>query len=192
VTQLERLKKSTEAKVLFLTDRIVLVIVALRTIQRQAQKRLASVFDKILLPRFVIPLEPAADKISRRGKSQLIVGHDFIRGQHLNNHAIVALVGTDRTDDPVTPTPDHRITVHDVGHRTATIPIAVTPDVHPVTGPPLAISGRRQKPFDHALVRIRRILGKKVPQLVRRRWHANQVEIHPPQQNLFLGGGQGG
>ena len=78
--QFQRFKERSKSKVFFLCERVEFMIVALTTIERQSQKRFASMFDQILLPGFVIPFKPAANKISGGNNIVVIGRHQLIGG----------------------------------------------------------------------------------------------------------------
>ena len=65
-------------------------------------------------------------------------GGQLVAGEHLLDHPVVALVGVERLDDPVAPVPDMRVAV--AGLLAQPIPVAVSPDVHPVPPPALAMT----------------------------------------------------
>src|SRR5262249_330274 len=90
-----------------------------------------------------------------------------------------------RLDDPVAPVPDVALAVpYFVG--AASIPIAVAPDVHPVTSPALAILRARQKLIHDLLIGILGAIGQKRVDLLASGWDADQVEIHPSQQRVSV------
>ena len=108
---------------------------ALAAVQCQPEERLARVFDQIFLPCFVVPFEPASNKVSGRDDVLIIGRQQLIRRQHFDDHLMVGFVLVQRLHDPVFPSPDHGIAVHHIGHGSAAIPVAITPDVHPVSSP---------------------------------------------------------
>src|SRR5581483_924989 len=122
VTQFQRFEESTETEILLLTDWIVLVIVAMGTVERQAEKGLARVFDLVAHPRVVVPLEPVADDEPGGNDILIVAWLGLIGGQHLDDHAIIALVLVQGTHDPVAPAPDLWIAVHHIRHGAAAVP----------------------------------------------------------------------
>ena len=109
-------------------------------------------------------------------------GAEFVAGQHLDDHLVVGLVGVERFDDPVAPAPDVRLALADFG--AVTVPVAVSPDIHPVPAPALAIMRAVEQPIDDLLVGVGRFVGQKSLHFGARRRQADQVEIDAPQQAL--------
>src|SRR5262249_38771684 len=138
LAQTQRFEEGAEAEILLLRDRIVLVIVTVSAIQRQAKEGLAGVLDNVAHPLIGIERIPVAHQVTRR-IAPALVGRDLVAGQHRGEHAIVAAIGIERADDPVAPAINLRGAVPDIRNRAPAIPVAVTPDVHPVPRPALAM-----------------------------------------------------
>ena len=142
VPQFQWLKERSKSKVLFLSQRIVLVIVALSAIQSQPKKCLARMLNQVFLPSLVVPFEPTAHQVPCGYKTLIVIRHQLISRKHLDNHLIVRFVLVNRPNNPVSPSPNHGITVHHIGHRATTVPITVSPDIHPVPCPTFAMLRR--------------------------------------------------
>src|SRR4029079_6038323 len=114
-----------------------LVIMASATIHRDAEKCLGGVLDGRFQPSRAAELFPIANEKTRSTQSIRIGWRDFVTGQHLGRHAIVAFICVERFDDPIAPAPDMPGAVADL--LAVTGPVAVAPDVHPVPRPTLAV-----------------------------------------------------
>src|SRR5262249_36113683 len=135
----------------------------------------------ILQPDVTVEPEPVAHQKPGRAQRLWIGRRDFVARQHLEDHPVVAFIIVQRLDDPVAPAPDVAPAApYFVG--AAPIPIAVAPDVHPVTAPSLAILRARQKLIYHLLIGILGAIGQKRVDLLPSGWDSDQVEIHPSQQ----------
>ena len=189
-TNLVRLEESSEAIEVRLRDWVVLVIVALRTIHRQAEEGLRGVFDGIFHPSVAVEDEvlPGQEAVA----AQLVgIGRiEFVGGKHLAQHLVVALVAIQRFDDPVTPVPHVLLAI--ANFDTKTPPIRIAPDVHPVATPALAVLLAAQQSFDDGFICRLRLSGifllERVLFLARGR-QPDQIEIDAPQQHTLVGQG---
>ena len=143
-----RLKERAEAVVVFLRDRIKLVIMAASTFQSQPQKCLTCLLDRFEHPHVAVKLVPVAAEKSRRTQHVGIGRSDLITGQHFNDHPVVRLVGIQRIHDPVPPAPDVALAVTDLIDPAAAVPVAVAPDIHPVPSPAFAVFRASQQIVD--------------------------------------------
>ena len=131
-----------------------------------AEERLRRVLDRVLQPLLaaeqLVSCAPGSRwRAARRGRP----GASSSAASISSDHAVVALVGVERLDDPVAPAPDVRLAV---AHLLAPAgPVAVAPDVHPVPAPALAVPRDRQQPIDDLLVRVRRRVREEGVQLLR-------------------------
>ena len=67
--------------------------------------------------------------------------------------------------------------------RPAPIPVAVTPDVHPVPAPALPITRTGEQLGHNLVIGIGRLIGKKCAQFIACGRQADEVEVDAPQQN---------
>ena len=182
-----RLEEGSKTKILFLRDRVELVIVAAATLQREAQERLTGVFDEIEHPDVAVELVPVPPDEAGRGQSRHVGRGNFISGQHLDQHPVVRLVVVERIDDPVSPPPDVTLAVPDLVDRAAAIPVGVPPDIHPMPSPTLAVLRPLQQIIDHSFVVARFGAGRERTQFVARWRQADQIEMNSPQPRRAIG-----
>ena len=67
----------------------------MRTVKREPKERLACVFDDIAHPLVRVERIPVSDQIAGGRARLLVFGGDFVGGEHLDEHAVVALVGVE-------------------------------------------------------------------------------------------------
>jgi hypothetical protein len=168
-SHLVRFKDRAEAVVIELTDRVVLVVVALGAVDRQTQERLARMFDRTVEPGRTIEEIVVTGEEAGRPYDVGIVRRQFVTGQHLLDHPIVALVGVERFDNPVAPMPEMLLAVTELFAEA--IPIGVPPDIHPVTRPAFPMPLTAQQFVDDAFP------GTIVLQLFDSGRQADQVEV---------------
>ena len=128
--------------ILGLPNGIVHVVMAPRTVERQAEKRLAGVLNRVVQPDIPVELEPVPHQKTGRAERIGIVRSQLVARQHFLDHAVIASVAIERLDDPVAPPPDMRLAL--AHFRAVAIPVAVAPYVHPMAAPTLAV-GRRSE-----------------------------------------------
>ena len=132
-----RLEDGAELVVVEVVNRVVFMVVALGAIHGQPHEGLASVFNRVIEPgRTIEFIVTSGQKTGSRDRLQIPRG-DFISGQHLSNHLVVAFVFIERSDDPVPPAPKLFLAVAHL--ITKAVPVRVTPDIHPVPGPSLTV-----------------------------------------------------
>ena len=132
-----RLEDGSHSIIIDLRDRIIFVIVALRTVHGQAKERLRRMLDRFVKPRRAIEEKVIASQKAGCAECVPIGRCDFVGRQHLDDHSVITLVFVQRFDDPVTPTPNMLLAVTQL--RPEPEPIRVPPDVHPMAAPALAI-----------------------------------------------------
>ena len=152
-------------------------------------KKALDVFDGGLHPHVAIEPIPVARQEAAGSPCLRIERRDFIGGQHLADHLVVGLVGVERLNDPIAPPPDVRFAFAHLG--SIAVPIAITPDVHPVPAPALAVLRAGQQVVDHALVGVRGGIGQKLPELRGRRRQSDQVQVHA-RKSTFLAAADSG
>ena len=114
---------------------------------------------------------------------------DLVGGEHLFEHAVVALGLVQRFDDPVAPVP-HVFFLHVADLFAQAVPVAVAPNVHPVPAPALAVMRVGQEPIDDALPGIGAFVVEKVAKLRDGRRQPGQVPVDAPQQGWLVRLGQ--
>src|SRR5439155_26537929 len=92
-------------------------------------------------------------------------------------------VPVQRFDDPVAPAPDMRLAVTDLAAVAPAGPVAVTPDVHPVAAPALAVLRTLEKAIDDLLVSFRVAITEKGVQFLGCRRQADQIEVDAAQKD---------
>ena len=182
------LEERAQTIVILLRHRIVLMIVAAAALERDAEEGRADVFHGVLQPDGAIEDIEVAAEVTRCTLHVLVARRQFVAGEHLDDHPVVALVLVERLDDPVAPPPDVSAAVAQLVDRPAPVPVAVPPDIHPVPAPALAVTRTGQQFVHDLLVGVRRVVGEEGVQLVSRRRQADQVEVNPAEQHFFFGG----
>ena len=71
------------------------MVVAVRAVKGEAEESLASVFDYIAHPLVWVERIPVSDQITRGHARLVVIGRDFIGGEHLGEHAVIALVSVE-------------------------------------------------------------------------------------------------
>ena len=170
-----RFEDGPEPVIVFMSDGVILVIMALGTIKSQADKGLCCMFYCSVQPGSAVKEVVVAGEKTRGPDSTRVGGGQFVSGQHFLNHAVVALVVVEGLYNPVTPTPNVLLAVSKLFIET--VPIRITPDVHPVTGPALTVLGAGEE-FIH-----NRLPCPSVMQLFVRRRQADEVEIETADEN---------
>ena len=135
------------------------MIMAESAIEPQAKESLPGMLYDVTHPSVVVEREPTADQVASRDDSVIVRRVQFVGGDHLADHLVVSFSLVEGVDDPISPAPNVWVTVSDISHGTTTVPVAVAPDVHPVSSPTLAILGALQELVnDLAIMLIARIL----------------------------------
>ncbi len=135
-----RLEERAERVIVGLGDRVVLVVVALRAVEREAQERLGRVLDGVVQPDVAIELVPVADQEAGRAQRLGSSRVGLVGGEHRDDHSVVGQVAIERFDDPVAPPPDMRLALADLGDRsrpsrcTARRPSSAAPQRSPYCG----------------------------------------------------------
>ena len=178
----ERFEEGPHRVIVFLAERIVFVVVALGTVEREPEESLGDVLDRLVHPRGAVEEKPVAGE--EPGGPQLgeIVGGDFVGGEHQPHHLVIAGVGVERFDDPVAPMPDVLLTVAELIPQAP--PIGVAPHVHPVTPPALAMAGIGEKSIDEGLVPLGGSVGEDRGELLGLRGKAEEIEMEATDENL--------
>ena len=155
------------------------MIVTLSAVHRQSEECFPGMLHSILKPDVAIVAKPISDQKAGRPQGCGIERGDFIGGQHLMDHAIVRLIRVRRFNNPIAPAPDVRLAFPDLG--IVARPIAVAPDIHPMTPPSFPIARTGQQIFDDLeIMPIGGLLGK-ICEFLRCWRHANQIHVDPPQ-----------
>src|SRR3979411_3209647 len=82
-----------------------------------------------------------------------IFWRDLVGGDHLHDHAVIALILVQRLDYPIAPAPHESMTVANIIAFAPTIPVAISPDIHPVPGPTLSIARVGEQPIHRSFIR---------------------------------------
>ena len=151
---LVRLEERTEAVVVDLRDRVELVIVALGAVHRQTEERLRGVLDGLLKPAIAVEQEILPRQEAGGAETVEVVGIQFVRGEHLAEHLVVALVGVEGLEE--SSRASARCASGCCALPPESPPVRVAPHIHPVPAPALAVARRGQQSIDHLLVGIRR------------------------------------
>ena len=171
----------------------MLVVVALRAVQRRAEprrRRRAGAVEQAVPARFL--RVDAAFVVRHRvavesGRDPVRVGgavHE-VAGELQDREAVERHVAVERVDHPVAVLPDlaRLVEVEAAG-------VAVAREVEPRRRPALAVVWRRQQPVDGAFEGAGRGVGGEGVELGRRRRQADQVEARAPQQCAAIGFGE--
>ena len=173
-----------------LRKRIVLVVVAARTADRQAQPDRSGCFDAVddvfdlkLLGDHstfgvtaMIAIKPRRNALFERRVGKQIAGELFAR-ELIERHPVVVGI-----NDPVSPTPHLARSVVLV-----TAGIGIARGVEPDDRHPLAIGRRLQQPVNQPLVGIRRRVGEKGCDFLLIWRQASQIERDAPDERRALG-----
>ncbi len=112
---LVRLEHGPQPVVILLGDRVVLVVVALRAIERQAEHRLGRVLDRFIEPGRAIEAKILPGEKAGRPQPVGVRRIQLVGGEHLAEHLVVGLIGGERLDDPIAPVPEVLLRVADFG-----------------------------------------------------------------------------
>ncbi len=134
------LEERAKAIVIHLRDRVVLVVVTAGALHRYAEERARRVLDRVRQPDIAIEDVPVARQEPGGAEDVGVVRGQLVARQHLEHHAVIALVGVERLDDPVAPAPQVRVAEADF--LAEAVPIAIPPDVHTVPAPAFAVTAR--------------------------------------------------
>jgi len=180
-----RLEEGPHGIEVLLPDGVVLVVVALGAVERQAEQALAHVLDRLIEPLCAVPAEPVTGQETGGPQPGRVVGIELVGGQHLPQHLVVGDVGVERLDDPIAKVPDVLLAVAMIVAQPP--PVAVTPDVHPVAAPTFPVPRIGQQPIDETLVPVRRAIGHERRQVFGRGRQADEVEEQPPHEHVAWG-----
>ena len=145
-SDLIRLKDGPKTIVVEVINRVVFMIMTLGAIHGQTHESLARMFNRIIEPGRAIKFIITSGQKTGGRESLQILRSDFISGQHLTNHLIVAFILIERSNDPVSPAPKLFLAVTHLIAKA--VPVRVTPDIHPVPGPALTVK-RTGEEFIH-------------------------------------------
>ena len=67
----------------------------MRAVKRETEEGLACVLEDIAHPLVRVERIPVPDQITGGHARLVILGRDFIGGEHLHEHAVIALVGVE-------------------------------------------------------------------------------------------------
>ena len=150
----QRGEERLEPVVVFLEDRIELVIVAAGTADAQAKENVAGHVGEVVLDRMplfhdvalVVFVDPEPEEA--RGHHQgRIARRDLVAGKLLGDETVVGHVVVQGADDVVAIAPG----LGTIGVRAVAVRLGVAHQVEPVPGPALAIPRARQQAIDQAI-----------------------------------------
>ena len=167
------------------------MVVAATALEGQAEERRAGELDGVLQPDVAIEDVIVAAEEAGCSTDVAVAGSDLIGREHFDNHPVVAFVSGERFDDPVSPAPDVPARIAKFVAAAAAVPIAVTPDVHPMPSPAARVLRRFEQPVHDSFVGIRFVVVQELMQLIGCRWQAAEVDEDSPQQRRLVGFGQG-
>ena len=182
-----------ERVMVFLRDRIELVVVARGAADGQSQEHRARGVraildvlkahfffdDAVLIGRRVVSDEAGCDALIERRIRQKVAR------ELLDGKSIEWLVAVERPDYPVAIRPDAAAIVVVV----KAVGVAVTRRIEPIPRAVLAVLRRGQQPVDHLRVRIGGRIGDERRHVFRARGQARQVQRHAPDQRAAIGFG---
>ncbi len=185
------LEERDQPEELALRDRVVLVVVALRTLQRRTEphgRGRRRAVEQPFPARFVgvdaalVVAHRVAVEAGRQHSLVAAIGQQ-VAGQLQQREAIERQVAVVGIDDPVAPLPHRarRIEVEAVG-------VGVAREVEPRQRPAFAVVRRREQAVDDALVGLWRCIGEERVEFGRRRRQPDQVERDAAQQRRAVGG----
>ena len=154
---------------------------ALSTIERQAEKRLTNMLYRLVHPLIAIEQKIVSGQVSSGCQCLGVIGTQFVAGQHPLQHFIIAAIVVERPDDPIAPMPHMLLTIAKLSAESP--PIAISPDVHPMPRPTLAMTWIVEQAIDSVLIPLRVDVVFKCSDLCGRRRNADQVEMQATQQD---------
>ena len=140
------------------------MVVALRTVSGQTEKRFTNMLDGGIHPRRAVENKPVAGEESCGSQSVEIVRIEFVGSEHRPNHLVIAKISVERFHNPVAEMPHVMLAIAKLFPQSP--PVGISPNIHPVTCPPLAVSRIFQEPVHQSLVPIRRGVGHQGDKLI--------------------------
>ncbi len=191
-------KDRLQAVIVFLRDRIELVVVAAGALHGEAAKRVEGRGDHVVAVE--VAGDPAvdlglrhfrmADEVPRPGRDETgrldavaRVGLEHVAGQLFLDELPIRPVLVERADQIIAIGPG-------IGPRlvlVVAVRLAVVHDVHPVPRPPLAVMRRGQQPIDQLFVGQRILVAHEHVDLVRFRRKSQQIIGEPPNERAPIG-----
>jgi hypothetical protein len=179
-------------EIIFLRNRIVLVIVTAGATKCQAEESRARRVGRVGQP-FVLELIRDHGRLSQGGANAIQAGRQdciairrpqFIPGYLFLNEAIKRLIGIERAYDVVPVSPG--VWVEMVCLEPSRIGVAN--HIQPMTAPALAVLRQSEQPINNFRKCVRRAIRYKGLHLFRRRRQPDQVKCNPPEKGTFVGG----
>ena len=102
--------------------------------------------DRLVHPLVSIEQEVVAGQESGGSKIAKVLGIEFVGREHPSDHFIVRSIAVEGFDDPIAPVPHMQLAVAELVPESP--PIAKSPYVHPVPGPPFAVLGIIEQSVD--------------------------------------------
>ena len=110
-----------------------------------------------------------ASEISSSGDGFAALWVQLISREHFLNHAVVSFVFVQGVYNPVAPVPEMFLAV--AKHTSKSVPIRISPNIHPVPAPSFSVMWAGKQLIDCVLMACIR------EELLSRGWQTNQVEI---------------
>ncbi len=191
------LDEAVQGVVILRRDGVELVVVAPRTGDGQAEKRLAQHVDAVVeavglvLPNVHRRMDLLAQKPEAGAQDRLVEPLRRVQprlgGQVFDDDLVVRHVGVEGADDVIAVL----VGAGDGVVELVAARVGVAHQVQPVPAPALAEVRRRQQAVRHLRVGVRRIVVQERFDLGRRRRQPDQVVAHAPDQRPLVGGAGG-
>ena len=148
---------------------------AFRTVHCQSKKPLTDMLHNFIHPRVSIKQKPVSSQISGCTQFTKILRIEFIGSQHLADHLVIGCIIIERFHNPVTPMPNVLLTVAQFLPESP--PVTVSPDIHPMSPPPLSVTGIVEQTIDQLFVPCHMHVTLQRLHVCLFRWDTYQVKI---------------
>ena len=159
----ERCEERLEPVIVFLEDRVELVVVASGAADAQPEEDLARDVGDVVedvgpLPRHValVVLVGSQPEVAGRDPQLGVVGIELVARELLGQEPIVGFIDVERADHVVAITPG----AGPIGVLSVSVGFGVADQIEPVTCPSLTDTGRGEQAVDQSLVGIRPVVGQ--------------------------------
>lgn len=139
----EGLEDGAEAVVVGVLDGVVFVVVAFDALHGESEQGAGGVLDGFIEPGGAVEEVVAAGEVAGGAEVCAVFRGELVGGELLEDDVVVAFVGVEAFDDPVTPVPEVFLAVAEL--IAEAVPVAVAPDVHEVACPALSVLGRGEE-----------------------------------------------
>ena len=190
-------QETRQGVIVFLRDRVELVIMTTGTGDREAQEGLGDHIDLVVDPPHLVladvhrRMRSLAEEIKTAAEDRLVVpvcqvSPGLIKqvARNLFHHEpVVGQVGVERTDDVVAIAKR----IGDVVVELVPVGLGVADQIEPVAGPPFAVARTCQEPVNEPLVGAGRGVGQERGNIGGRRRKPRQVEAQAAYQCALIG-----